>query len=84
MLSLRLRGLDPKASRSSPTEAEPRHPAPPGRGSAGRRLGGAAGRGVARAPRTLPLRPAQRGLGQQPRSPAGDPENPGGAAFWAR
>lgn len=76
-LSLRLRGLAPNTARSSPTEAEPRHPAPPGWGSAGRRLGGAAGRGVAQEPRTLPPRPAQWGLGSRPHGPAGDPSEPG-------
>lgn len=35
------------------------------------------GRRVAQAPRTLPPRPAQRGLGPRPRGPAGGPSAPG-------
>lgn len=57
-------------------KAEPSHRAPPGWGSAGERLGGAAGRRVVEAPRTLPPRRALAGtwpvnppLGWGPRAP---------------
>lgn len=52
------------------------------------RAGGGVGRPgglqVAPAPRTLPPRRAQPGLGRRPQGPAGDPGSRGGAAFWAR
>lgn len=55
------------------TKAEPSHRAPPGWGSAGGRLGGAAGRKVAEALPTLLSKPALAGTGPATSRPGGGP-----------
>lgn len=60
-----------------PAKAEPCHRIPPGWGSAGGRLGGAAGRRVAEAPQTLPPRRALAGTWPATSPPGGGPRVPG-------